>query len=346
MTCAVSPNVESANAKVQFPKRTWYAIAASTDIKRKPVGMRRLGQALVLWRDERGELIAQSRHCPHRGVDLSLGRVSGGRLECPYHGFQFASDGQCVAMPCEGRNRAVPQSMRVRRYITQEAHGLVWLWWGDAVHQPADLPWFESLQDRPKRWADGEMFIDIPFTRAAESALVDIHHVAFAHKGVAGLMGMGQAKQLNLTKVEVAGREIVTEGVLHSAETSPIKGSQLEESKSSKRFKQSFSFSHRLLFPNLALFDFKIGGLVLFVSLTPIDEDHSWAYFRYYATSGWPWLGRAIARLSVWFELKFVQPDDYRLIKSTVPQHSGLRANRFVSADKTIVQWHRLYQYE
>lgn len=322
-----------------FPEQTWYAIAPSTAVKGKPLGIRRLGQDLVLWRDNQGELVAQSRHCPHRGVDLSLGEVKNDCLECPYHGFQFAANGQCVAMPCEGKTPRISAGMRVHRYITQETHGLIWLWWGkDSVSKPS-LPWFDSLLDQPQTWAGGEMHWHIPFTRAAESGLIDLHHVAFAHRGVAQLMGMGKAKRLSLEKVQTIGDRILTVGKLHQDED--------ELSANSKPAKPSspvFHFDHELLFPNLAVFNFNIGGLLLFVSLTPIDDQKTWTYFRYYAPRGYSWLGQAIAKVAVWFELKFVQPDDYRLLQSSQPQHSGLGVNQFVPADKTIVEWHRLYR--
>lgn len=54
-------------------------------------------------------------------------------------------------------------------------------------------------------------------------------------------------------------------------------------------------------------------------------------------------LSGAIIKASAWFELTFVQPDDYRLLKSSQLQHSALTTNRFVPADKTIIHWHRLY---
>lgn len=326
MSATVTVESNASTMQAEFPKNAWYAIAPSAAIKQKPVGLRRLGIELVLWRDEAGELVAQSRHCPHRGVDLALGQVKNNCLECPYHGFQFAPEGQCVAMPCEGESAKISSVMRVERYPTQEVHDLIWLWWGD--RQPDALPWFAELPDAPKRWADGEMTFDIPFTRAAESALIDLHHVAFTHTDVAKLMGMDRTTQLSFQRVETIDNRIFTEGTLHSPDKS----------------QQAIAFSHELVFPNLAMFDFNMWGMVLFVSLTPIDENNSWAYFRYYGLKGWPWLARAIAKASCWFELKFVQPDDYRLVKSSQPQQSDLTTNRFVPADKTIVHWHRLYR--
>lgn len=40
--------------------------------------------------------------CPHQGASLSAGRISGGNVVCPYHGFEF-KDGQFCKMPMSTR---------------------------------------------------------------------------------------------------------------------------------------------------------------------------------------------------------------------------------------------------
>ncbi|WP_225121836.1 Rieske (2Fe-2S) protein [Bradyrhizobium sp. BRP22] len=42
---------------------------------------------IVVWND--GDAIACERACPHEQADLSLGRVTGGRLFCPRHAASF-----------------------------------------------------------------------------------------------------------------------------------------------------------------------------------------------------------------------------------------------------------------
>ena len=40
-----------------------------------------------------------SPRCPHRGADLFFGRNEDGGIRCAYHGWKFATDGRCLAMP-------------------------------------------------------------------------------------------------------------------------------------------------------------------------------------------------------------------------------------------------------
>ena len=64
----------------------WYAICPSRFVTDRPVGLQRVGEQLVLWRERNGTLHVQEDHCPHRGAPLSLARHLGDPLACLYHG--------------------------------------------------------------------------------------------------------------------------------------------------------------------------------------------------------------------------------------------------------------------
>ena len=54
----------------------WYPIAASGGVvKRKPIGIKRLGQALVLWRADDGRVVCVPDRCSHRAAALSAGKI-------------------------------------------------------------------------------------------------------------------------------------------------------------------------------------------------------------------------------------------------------------------------------
>ena len=53
-----------------------------------------LGEKLVLFRDDEGNLGLIDRHCPHRGADLCYGRLEDNGLRCPFHGWHFDVNGQ------------------------------------------------------------------------------------------------------------------------------------------------------------------------------------------------------------------------------------------------------------
>ncbi len=65
-----------------------------------PVSIELIGEKFVAWRN--GTTWSVMRDvCPHRLAPLSQGRVdpTTGCIECPYHGWQFASNGACTKIP-------------------------------------------------------------------------------------------------------------------------------------------------------------------------------------------------------------------------------------------------------
>ena len=61
----------------------WYPICRPQDVpKQDSVGLRRLGEDLVLFRDPSGKLGLIERYCAHRRVSLEFGRVEEGGIRC------------------------------------------------------------------------------------------------------------------------------------------------------------------------------------------------------------------------------------------------------------------------
>ena len=100
----------------------WHAVATEAElIGRRPLKRQVMGMPLVVFNGTGGPVVLADR-CPHRGVRLSGGRLRGGVLECPYHGWQFGSGGKCVAVP---GTTAVPK-VSAGSYPTIRRAGLVW----------------------------------------------------------------------------------------------------------------------------------------------------------------------------------------------------------------------------
>src|SRR5690242_10804584 len=74
-------------------RNLWYPVAPSWMIGHAPLGLTRLSEKIVVWRDAAGEVHALEDRCPHRGARLSLGWNLGDRLSCWYHGVEVAGDG-------------------------------------------------------------------------------------------------------------------------------------------------------------------------------------------------------------------------------------------------------------
>lgn len=120
----------------------WYAICVSSDIDDKPVGLTRLGERLVIWRDSAGAVQALEDRCPHRGASLALGSVQGDCIACGYHGVQVSGDGMVASVPAFKRAGLEGRAL-VRTYPIIEHNQTIYAWFGydcDAPPGPLDLP--------------------------------------------------------------------------------------------------------------------------------------------------------------------------------------------------------------
>jgi phenylpropionate dioxygenase-like ring-hydroxylating dioxygenase large terminal subunit len=123
----------------------WYPVVPSWRLQDAPLGITRLGENLVLWRDAEGRVHALEDRCPHRGARLSLGWNLGDRIACWYHGIEVAGSGRIVDVPAV-EHCPMPDEKRVRAYPVTERHGAVFVWFGvDAAQPPAALELPEQL---------------------------------------------------------------------------------------------------------------------------------------------------------------------------------------------------------
>src|SRR5260370_858061 len=118
----------------------WHPVALVADLADGgPMAARVLGEDLVVWRSGE-EFFAWRDLCVHRGTRLSLGSVVDGvRLECPYHGWTYGMDGQCVLMPAHPE-QLPPAKARVATFHAAAAHDVVWVILGSGAR---GIPKFE-----------------------------------------------------------------------------------------------------------------------------------------------------------------------------------------------------------
>ncbi len=116
---------------------SWYPIVASRDLQTGAVMPAMLhGERVVVWRSREGRLGVWNDRCPHRSMSLSLGSTLGEMLVCPYHGWEFGSDGNCRRIPAHPATTP-SRAARARVYPAIEASNYVWACLGEpASAQP------------------------------------------------------------------------------------------------------------------------------------------------------------------------------------------------------------------
>ncbi len=162
-------------------RKYWHAVAYSGQLKDKPLGVTLLGESVVVVRLQ-GQVRAMHGRCPHKGTAFALGDVVDGTLECPYHGWRFNGEGQCVRVPAR---EELTQAMNVSVdcYHAAEHIGIIWV----ALEKPmAPLPEFPELGDPSFR------ILQCPSYEWATSAprrlenFVDFSHFPYVHDGTIG----------------------------------------------------------------------------------------------------------------------------------------------------------------
>jgi vanillate O-demethylase monooxygenase subunit len=180
-------------------RRCWHPVAYAAAVGAEPRAARLLGEDLVVWRDAGGAARAFADLCVHRGTALSLGRVDGGELVCPYHGWRYAADGRCTRIPQLAEGAAIPARARATAYRVAERYGLVWVALDEPVFPLPEVPELEDpawrvVQTGPFAWqADA--------SRQVEN-FTDFGHFAFVHPGLLG----------DPARPEVAAHEVHADG--------------------------------------------------------------------------------------------------------------------------------------
>ena len=126
-------------------RRYWQPVALKEELEGdRPIrAVKVLGQDFVLFRDENGELGMLDRDCPHRGADLSFGRLEDGGLRCPFHGWLFDAKGDCLETPAEPAGSKLCTKIKQKAYPVVQRAGIIFAYLGEG--EPPAFPEFDCF---------------------------------------------------------------------------------------------------------------------------------------------------------------------------------------------------------
>ena len=315
----------------------WYVILESNEVKKgKPIGFTRMGEKIVAWRDGNGKLSVMSDLCPHRGVALSVGKLSGDCIQCPFHGFEYDSSGNCKLIPANGRDAEPPKAMHVKTYQTREEHGFIYMWWGEPHAADAEypqLPWFESISKNMVYTTLRDHW-KCHYSRAIENQL-DVVHLPFIHRTT---IGRGNRTLVNgpVTKEESTGKgdNLLNVWVYNVSDDGqiPIKPSDMPEP-NRRPFLQ-------FRFPNMWQ-NWIADSIRIVLAFTPIDDENTMMYLRYYHTTRTPVLRQLMGFTGSLANL-IIERQDRRVVVTQRPTRSDLVIGEtLISGDHPIVVYRK-----
>ncbi|NQX62946.1 aromatic ring-hydroxylating oxygenase subunit alpha [Paenibacillus qinlingensis] len=183
----------------------WHPVLLSSALTDKPEAVVVLGEKVAVFRTTQG-VHAFKDLCIHRGVPLSLGKVSGDELVCAYHGWTFNGCGTCTKIPSLPKHQAIPSKAQAFVYACVEAHGLIWVCLGTPA---GPLPKVSAyVPEGFKEVFMGPYTLQAAGPRIIENFL-DVSHLMFVHEG---LLGDSDFAEINDYRV------LEEDGVLRSEE--------------------------------------------------------------------------------------------------------------------------------
>ena len=313
-------------------RNQWYVLLESDQVRDKPIGVTRMGEKMVFWRDSAGKVHAAVDKCPHRGVQLSLGAVMDNHLQCPFHGFEYDASGKCVHVPANGRGGVIPATLRLNVYPTYEAHGYIWVWWGH--NPPAELepPIFFDNLDETFFYASAHDPWDAHYARVIENQL-DVVHLPFIHRKT---IGRGGRTLVDGPVIEWRGDKMLYTYVFNRVDdgTPPRKPSELAP-------KDATSAHLEFIMPNLWQ-NYISPDVRIVAAFVPVDDAHTLLYLRFYQRFlRVPVLGKLAAKLAMPSNL-YIAHEDRRVVVTHQPQASGLRIGEaLIQGDLPIIEYRR-----
>lgn len=165
----------------RFLRCYWQPIAAAEEMPSggAPMPLRILSEDLVLFRDDEGQLGLIGQFCPHRGTDLSYGRVEDGGLRCLYHGWLFDREGKCIDQPAEPEGKKFCHKVRHPGYPVQEKGGAIWAYLGEG--EPPLIPDFQFLKGPEPNRLTFRVIQECNWLQGLESS-TDPAHTTYLHR--------------------------------------------------------------------------------------------------------------------------------------------------------------------
>lgn len=308
-------------------RNAWYILAQSQTIKSALIKKEIMGIPLVIWRTDDGKICVLEDRCVHRNAPLSEGKIKHNCVVCPYHGWEFDSEGHCVHVPSEGASCSAKVNYKVRNFHLQEKFAYVWIWMG--LDKPENRSLISMNPETGKGWKHFQLETEFECNVSdLVENFMDVPHTAHIHKGLFREEGQMHIKaDLERTKERVA--------VSYQQPNDTISFfSRLLNPKGLPLF-----HTDEFLMPNIVRVNYSFGKYSFWTvsSCTPISANKTISFTSCSFNFGWL---NGIARLFLpWYVKKILKQDVWIMKKQseTIRKFGGSPNYRSTQADTMLV---------
>jgi len=157
----------------------WYVIGKKSDfIPNKSKKITIWSKNYVVWKDYNNSYFALDDVCPHKGASLSGGDINNNCAVCPYHGYEFNSNGTLVKVP--GINFQSSPIYDVSKFSIVEKNG--WVYLNTMVCNKSDEINIFEEEEVQKKYS--VVFLEMDFdcySRILSENSLDVMHIGFVH---------------------------------------------------------------------------------------------------------------------------------------------------------------------
>lgn len=309
----------------------WYAILPSKEVKKnKILAVKRLNLNLALFRNNKGELGCVVDQCTHRGAALSIGKLKGDCVRCPFHGLEFDKNGKCTFIPANGKASTSDISRyNVRSYNVKEEYNIIYLWYGDGDMVQESLPFFTNDIDETYTYSEIEDHWNSHYSRCIENQL-DTVHVPIVHYNT---IGSGNKTLINGPKVEYENN------ILRTSANNEVDTGQIPKPASECVIKET---NLNFIFPNIWMnhINSKIKVIIYFA---PVDDENTILYIRFYNKITKIHFLNSIIAFFGKYANKIVERQDKRVVITQKPKTSTYKSSeKLLSGDGPIIMYRRI----
>lgn len=259
-------------------KNFWYVACQLKEVRPGiPLSRKVLGEWLVLFKNNEGEIKAFQDRCPHRNFKLSKGFVKEGCLVCPYHGWTMDGDGSVVHIPAEGPNQKKVKGREATTYKVMVQDDLVYVcldYKKELSLKPHPMPFYGQPGYKTVRLFN---IFKNNVTNCAEN-YVDVPHTVFVHDKI---FRVSKQEKINATVKRENG--IVEIEYFNETDNLGWFSWFLNPSKA------PIIHIDRFLGPNMTSVEYRFGNKEFYISshCTPVTDDETYVYTDLTFKFGW-----------------------------------------------------------